>query len=74
MYICVCRAVTAADVRRLADVGLATPDALIRHLRLDAPDCCGRCACAIEQILARAQVRPPGVAPARAGTGLAAAG
>lgn len=44
MYVCVCRAVTERDVRRLARSGIIRADALVESLGLNDPACCGRCA------------------------------
>lgn len=43
MYLCICKAITEARVRRLAASGIRTPEALVAALGLDDPDCCGRC-------------------------------
>lgn len=44
MYVCVCRALTERDVRRVARSGIIRADALVKSLGLDGDACCGRCA------------------------------
>ena len=43
MYLCLCKGVTEADVRRLAREGVLTAPGLIRHLGLTEKRLCGRC-------------------------------
>ena len=43
MYLCLCKGVTEADVRRLAREGVITAPGLIRHLGLAEKRLCGRC-------------------------------
>jgi len=43
VYLCLCKGVTEADVRRLAREGVVTAPGLIRHLGLAEKRLCGRC-------------------------------
>lgn len=51
MYVCGCRGITEADVRRAGEAGAITPDRLITVLGLAHPNCCGRCVDRIEQLV-----------------------
>lgn len=55
MYLCVCRGITEADVRRAGYAGVVEPDDLIALFQLDAPSCCGRCEREIDQFVALAR-------------------
>ena len=54
MYLCLCKGVTAKDVKRLAWSGITTADALIAALGLADADCCGRCLLEIDDFVALA--------------------
>ncbi len=43
MYLCLCKGVTEAEVRRLAREGVRTAPDLIKHLGLAEKRLCGRC-------------------------------
>jgi bacterioferritin-associated ferredoxin len=43
MYVCLCNAITESQVKRAAQQGIITAEALIEHLKLDDPECCGYC-------------------------------
>ncbi len=43
MYLCLCKGVTEAQVRRIARTGVLTADDLIRGLGLREKRLCGRC-------------------------------
>jgi bacterioferritin-associated ferredoxin len=51
MYVCGCRGITEADVRRAGEAGAVTADKLITVLDLQHPLCCGRCVERIEQLV-----------------------
>ena len=44
MYLCLCKGLTEADVKRQARDGSRCVEALIVDLGLEDDDCCGRCA------------------------------
>ncbi len=44
MYMCICKALTESDVRRVVHQGATTAEALIAGLGLHDAVCCGRCA------------------------------
>ena len=52
MYLCLCKAVTESDVKRAAQAGTTTAEALIVALGLDGDDCCGRCAQEMDDFVA----------------------
>ena len=55
MYLCLCKGLTEADVKRQARCGSRCVEALIADLGLEDDDCCGRCAmdaCEFESIAA----------------------
>ena len=52
MYLCLCKGVKVADVKRLAQAGTTAPEALIVALGLRDEECCGRCADEIEEFVA----------------------
>jgi bacterioferritin-associated ferredoxin len=43
MYMCVCKALTESDVRRVVQEGATTAERLISGLGLHDARCCGRC-------------------------------
>ena len=63
MYVCICRAITEADVRRAGCAGPLQPDRLVAVLGLDGSDCCGRCADEIEFFVGLARQGALGEAP-----------
>jgi bacterioferritin-associated ferredoxin len=55
VYLCLCKGLTEADVKRQARCGSRGVEALIADLGLEDDDCCGRCAmdaCEFESIAA----------------------
>ena len=58
MYVCLCKGVTVADVKQAARAGHTTAEALIVALGLRDPECCGRCALEIDEMLALAAPWP----------------
>lgn len=54
MYVCICRGITEADVRRAGRAGITAPADLIAVLGLDDDRCCGRCAAHVEDFVALA--------------------
>ena len=54
MYVCICRAVTEADVRRAGHAGVTAPEDLVALFGLNDESCCGRCARRPEQFVALA--------------------
>lgn len=68
MYVCICNGVTDRDIRKAADQGARTLDALGEQLKVAT--CCGRCADCARQVLHEAIVtRAPSGAPALAPAG-----
>jgi bacterioferritin-associated ferredoxin len=69
VYLCICKAITEARVRRLAASGVRTPEAMVAALRLDDPDCCGRCRRDVRRfmLVCDETLAPPATPPARAG-------
>ena len=51
MYLCLCKGITESDVKRLAHYGTTTAEALVAALGLTDPDCCGRCALEIDELV-----------------------
>jgi bacterioferritin-associated ferredoxin len=49
MYVCICRGITDAQIRRAVDQGAASLSQLRRELEVAA--CCGRCAPMARQII-----------------------
>lgn len=49
MYICICRAVTEAEIRSAIELGAATEDALRSQLGVSTE--CGKCAADVRRIL-----------------------
>ena len=43
MYVCVCRAITEADVRHAGHAGVTAPEDLVLLFGLNDEACCGRC-------------------------------
>ena len=66
MYVCSCRAITEADVRRLARLGLR-PTAIAEAFGLDEPGCCGRCLRDLERlaVISEDAILEPAVALSR---------
>ena len=52
MYVCICKGVTVSDVKWAARGGSITAEALIAALGLRDPECCGRCAEEMDEIVA----------------------
>jgi bacterioferritin-associated ferredoxin len=55
VYLCLCKGLTEADVKRQARGGSRCVEALIAGLGLEDDDCCGRCAmdtCEFESVAA----------------------
>lgn len=59
MYVCLCKGLTEADVRRVAVNGVSCPNDLIAALRLDDDDCCGRCAKNVDDLMTIASCPTP---------------
>lgn len=49
MFVCVCNAVTDREIRQCAELGVSSVADLKDSLGVAA--CCGRCACAADEIL-----------------------
>jgi bacterioferritin-associated ferredoxin len=59
MYVCLCKGLTEADVRR---AGLSCPvscDSLASALGIDQEGCCGRCLSSIDELVALATSETP---------------
>ncbi len=54
MYICLCKGLTESDVQRIGQVGIVEAEKLVEVLGLNDDDCCGRCACDIQEFVALA--------------------
>lgn len=52
MYLCICHAVTVAEVRQAAEAGLRDFDALVARYSLGDDDSCGTCLTVLEDLLA----------------------
>jgi bacterioferritin-associated ferredoxin len=59
VYLCLCKGVTEADVRRLARDGVLTAQGLIRHLGLTEKRLCGRCIREIAEFVELARREDP---------------
>jgi bacterioferritin-associated ferredoxin len=51
VYLCLCKGITEAQVKRLAQAGTSTVEGLIVVLGLEDDECCGRCAEDIEEFV-----------------------
>ena len=51
MYLCICHAVTVAEVRQAAEAGLRDFDALVARYSLGDDDSCGTCLTILEELL-----------------------
>ncbi len=56
MFVCVCKSVTDRQIRETAELGATTLDDLRDALGVGS--CCGKCACAVAEILAERTKRP----------------
>jgi bacterioferritin-associated ferredoxin len=43
LYLCLCRAISENDVRRLGQMGVTSAKELVKVLGLNREECCGRC-------------------------------
>ena len=59
MYVCLCKGLTEADVERVVHGNQLGPEGLIRALKLDDDDCCGRCVKNVHELIALASKSPP---------------
>ncbi len=69
MYVCICLAITEAQVKDVGRTGTVAPAALIDVLGLKDRNCCGRCARQVDRFVTlawegagEAEVRPIGTA------------
>ena len=51
MYLCICHAVTVAEVRQAAEAGLRDFDALVARYSLGDDDSCGTCLTILDELL-----------------------
>ena len=56
MYLCICQAVTMAEVRKLAEAGVHDFDELVSRFSLGHGDNCGTCLGVLEDLLG--EIRP----------------
>ena len=56
MYLCICQAVTVAEVRKLAEAGVRDFDELVARFSLGHDDNCGTCLVVLENLLN--EIRP----------------
>ncbi len=63
MFVCLCKGLTVSDVQRVAPTAGPTPGDLIEALGLDSPQCCGRCARNIDEIMLLAAASRPSIIP-----------
>ncbi len=66
MYMCICKALTESDVRRVVHQGATTAEALISGLGLRDAVCCGRCAREVDRYVSFANRVAGAPAPATA--------
>lgn len=59
MYVCLCKGLTEADVRRAGQAGSVSCDALAATLGIDQQGCCGRCLRDIHELIALATSEIP---------------
>lgn len=56
MYLCICQAVTVAEVRKLAEAGVRDFDEIVARFSLGHDDNCGTCLMVLEDLLG--EIRP----------------
>ncbi len=59
MYVCLCKGLTEADVRRAGQAGLLSCESLASALGIDQEGCCGRCLRNIDELVALATSETP---------------
>ncbi len=69
MYLCICHAVTLAEVRRAAEAGLRDFDELVARFSLGDDDSCGTCLTVLEELLMEADPAGAGSTQKAGGTG-----
>ena len=66
MYMCICKALTESDVRRVVHQGATTAEELISGLGLQDAVCCGRCAREVDRYVTFASQVVSATVPATA--------
>ena len=59
MYVCLCKGITAKQVREVGETGITTPQSLVRHFALDDDECCGFCEHNIYRLVAISRGEDP---------------
>ena len=69
MYLCICQAVTVAEVRKLAEAGVRNFDELAARFSLGHDDNCGTCLTVLENLLLEIPAAPAAANQETSGTG-----
>ena len=69
MYLCICHAVTVAEVRQAAEAGLRDFDELVTRFSLGDDDSCGTCLSVLESLLMETRPVGSGANQENCGTG-----